>query len=145
MKRPRCDETAAWRQLQERFRTTGASFDLRLAFAQDAQRFAHFSQPAPQVFADLSKNLVDAPTEQDLLALARETQLEAYRDAMFAGERINNTEDRAVKHWLLRAPRDAGDADSVAVHETLDAMLAFAERVRADAAITDVVNIGIGG
>jgi glucose-6-phosphate isomerase len=64
---------------------------------------------------------------------------------MFAGERINNTENRAVKHWLLRAPRRAGDPDSVAVHETLDAMLAFAGRVRADEAITDVVNIGIGG
>ena len=143
--RPRCDETAAWKRLQDRYRGEGAAFDLRKAFAQDPQRFPHFSQQAPQVFADLSKNLVDGPTEQDLLALARETQLEAYRDAMFAGERINNTENRAVKHWLLRAPRDAADPDSVAVHETLDAMLAFAERVRADAAITDVVNIGIGG
>ena len=64
---------------------------------------------------------------------------------MFAGERINNTENRAVKHWLLRAPRDASDPDSVAVHDTLDAMLRFAEQVRADTAITDVVNIGIGG
>jgi hypothetical protein len=64
---------------------------------------------------------------------------------MFAGERINNTENRAVKHWLLRAPRNAADPDSGAVHETLDAMLAYAEQVRADAAITDVVNIGIGG
>jgi glucose-6-phosphate isomerase len=64
---------------------------------------------------------------------------------MFAGERINNTENRAVKHWLLRAPRDAQDPDSVAVHETLEAMLAYAEQVRADAEITDVVNIGIGG
>ncbi|HEY0826038.1 MAG TPA: glucose-6-phosphate isomerase [Ramlibacter sp.] len=140
-----CDRTAAWRQLQERYRTGGAAFDLRAAFAQDPTRFAALSQQAPHVFADLSKNLLDAATEQALLALARETRLEAHRDAMFAGERINNTEDRAVKHWLLRAPRSAADADSVAVHDTLDAMLAFAERVRADAAITDVVNIGIGG
>ncbi|HEX7888072.1 MAG TPA: glucose-6-phosphate isomerase [Ramlibacter sp.] len=145
MNRPRCDDTAAWRQLQERFRAGGAGFDLRQAFAQDAQRFARFSQQAPHVFADLSKNLVDAQVEDALLALARECKLEAHRDAMFAGERINNTEDRAVKHWLLRAPRDAKDPDSVAVHETLDAMLAYAGQVRADAAITDVVNIGIGG
>ncbi len=145
MARPRCDRTAAWRQLQERFRASGAGFDLRTAFAQDPARFDALSQQAPHVFADLSKNLVDAGTEQALLALARETQLEAHRDAMFAGARINNTEDRAVKHWLLRAPRDGADADSVAVHDTLDAMLAFAERVRGDAAITDVVNIGIGG
>jgi glucose-6-phosphate isomerase len=145
MAHPRCDQTAAWRQLQERFRASGAAFDLRAAFAQDSARFARFSQQAPQVFADLSKNLLDADTEQQLLALARETQLEAQRDAMFAGKRINTTENRAVKHWLLRAPRNAGDPDSVAVHETLAAMLAFAEQVRGDAAITDIVNIGIGG
>jgi len=145
MTRPRCDETPAWRQLQERFRAAGAAFDLRQAFAQEAGRFDRFSQLAPHVFADLSKNLVDAPTEQLLLALARETQLEDYRAAMFAGERINNTEQRAVKHWLLRAPCNAVDPDSVAVHQTLDAMLAYAEQVRADTAITDIVNIGIGG
>jgi glucose-6-phosphate isomerase len=143
--RQRCDRTDAWAQLQERFRTAGAAFDLREAFAQDTGRFARFSQQAPHVFADLSKNLIDAATEQALFALARECGLEAHRDAMFAGERINNTEDRAVKHWLLRAPRDAQDPDSVAVHDTLEAMLAYAEHVRADAAITDVVNIGIGG
>lgn len=145
MTRARCDKTAAWAGLQDHFRSAGAAFDLGQAFAQDAGRFARFSQPAPEIFADLSKNLVDAATEDLLFALARETQVEAYRDAMFAGERINATENRAVKHWLLRAPRDAADPDSVAVHETLDAMLAYAERIRADAAITDVVNIGIGG
>jgi glucose-6-phosphate isomerase len=145
MTRTRCDQTAAWRQLQERFRASGAGFDLRTAFAQDTARFPSLSQQAPHVFADLSKNLLDAQTEQLLLALARECGLEARREAMFAGERINNTENRAVKHWLLRAPRDAADPDSVAVHETLAAMLAYAEQVRADSAITDVVNIGIGG
>lgn len=145
MARPRCDETAAWRALQARFARAGQGFDLREAFANDPLRWESFAQEAPHVLADLSKNLVDPATEQALLALARECGLEAHRDAMFAGARINNTEDRAVKHWLLRAPRDAGDADSVAVHETLAAMLAYAEKVRADAAITDVVNIGIGG
>ncbi|HVE53028.1 MAG TPA: glucose-6-phosphate isomerase, partial [Ramlibacter sp.] len=145
MDRTRCDRTAAWRHLQERHRTMGAGFDLRQAFAHDLKRAEAFSQEAPHVFADLSKNLVDAEVQQDLFALARECGLEAYRDAMFAGERINNTENRAVKHWLLRAPRSAHDPDSVAVHDTLDAMLAYAERVRADPEITDVVNIGIGG
>jgi glucose-6-phosphate isomerase len=143
--RTRCDRTAAWAQLQQRFGSEGAAFDVRLAFEQDAARVERFSQQAPHVFADLSKNLLDEPTEQALFALARECGLEAYRDAMFAGERINNTEQRAVKHWLLRAPRDAGDPDSVAVHETLEAMLEYADEVRADAQITDVVNIGIGG
>ena len=145
MARIRCDEAAAWRALQERFRTEGAAFDLREAFRRDLVRWESFTQQAPHVFADLSKNLVDGATEQLLLSLARECGLDAWRDAMFAGERINNTEGRAVKHWLLRAPRDAGDPDSTAVHETLDAMLALAEQVRADPSVTDVVNIGIGG
>ncbi|WP_332827548.1 glucose-6-phosphate isomerase [Ramlibacter sp.] len=145
MTRTRCDRTAAWGQLQQRFGQSGRAFDLREAMAHDAGRVARFSQQAPHVFADISKNLVDDGTEQLLFDLARETGLEAHRDAMFAGERINNTEDRAVKHWLLRAPRNAADPDSVAVHATLDAMLRYAEQVRSDAAITDVVNIGIGG
>lgn len=145
MTRQPCDQTAAWAGLAERFRAQGAALDLRAEFVRDARRFERFSLQAPHVFADLSKNLLDDATQQLLFALARETGVEAYRDAMFAGERINNTEDRAVKHWLLRAPRDAADPDSVAVHETLDAMLAYAEQVRADASFTDVVNIGIGG
>lgn len=143
--RKRCDRTGTWYTLHDHFRESGAGFDLRIAFKSDSQRFGAFSQEAPHLFADLSKNLLDAATEKLLFELARECGVEKHRDAMFAGEAINNTENRAVKHWLLRAPRVGGDADSQAVHETLDAMLAFAEQVRADAAITDVVNIGIGG
>ena len=143
--RLRCDRAPAWGRLQQHFERSGRGFDLQQAFAQDAGRFRAFSQEAPQVFADLSKNLLDAEAQALLFQLARECGLEAHRDAMFAGERINSTENRAVKHWLLRSPRTAGDADSALVHETLDAMLAFAEQVRADTAITDVVNIGIGG
>jgi glucose-6-phosphate isomerase len=143
--RLRCDQAAAWSELQQDFERKGRAFDLRNAFAQDAGRFGAFSQEAPHVFADLSKNLLDADAQALLFRLARECGLEAHRDAMFAGERINTTENRAVKHWLLRSPRIAGDADSALVHETLDAMLAYAEQVRADASITDVVNIGIGG
>jgi glucose-6-phosphate isomerase len=142
--RVRCDKTAAWPLLQRHFEHVGRGFDLRQAFAKDAGRFSAFSQEAPQLFADLSKNLIDTEAQALLFALARECGLETHRDAMFAGERINNTEDRAVKHWLLRAP-GAADDDAALVQETLAAMLAYAERVRADAAITDVVNIGIGG
>jgi glucose-6-phosphate isomerase len=156
MSRTRCDRTPAWRQLQADFDARGKAFDLRTAFAAEAHRFDAFSQQAPHVFADLSKNLIDAGTEQTLLTLARECGLEQHRDAMFAGENINSTEQRAVMHWLLRTPPadPAMPAQSVhrhmaevlnEVHGTLDAMLAYAEAVRADAAITDVVNIGIGG
>ncbi len=143
----RCDGTAAWRELRRHHELVGRAFDLREAFAEDPARHTHFSQEAPHVFADLSKNLIDAHTERLLLALARECGLEAHRDAMFAGKAINTTEDRAVKHWLLRAGPAAAetDADAPAVQETLADMLAYAERVRADEAITDIVNIGIGG
>lgn len=143
---PRCDRTEAWAALRGHYEAHGRDFDLRDAFARDAQRFAHFSFEAPELFADLSKNLVDVATLHFLLDLARECGLEARRDAMFAGEPINTTEGRAVLHTALRAPRGAGPfADDV--HGVLDAMLAYAETVRdtAVSGIRDVVNIGIGG
>jgi glucose-6-phosphate isomerase len=148
--RMRCDRTSAWARLQAHYDAAGRNFDLRQAFATDPQRFAAFSQPAPHLFADLSKNLIDANTEALLLALAREAGIEAHREAMFAGEHINATEDRAVLHTLLRAPASTAVPPALAgelaqVHATLDAMLAYAEQVRTDHTITDVVNIGIGG
>ena len=151
MTRLRCDRAPVWHALQSAFDDHGRNFDLRQAFAADPQRFARFSQQAPYVFGDLSKNLLDADTEQLLLRLADQCGLAAYRDAMFAGDAINNTEHRAVWHVLLRTPADAPTASAfeaaelAKVHSTLDAMLAFAEQVRADDAITDIVNIGIGG
>ncbi|MBS0453603.1 MAG: glucose-6-phosphate isomerase [Proteobacteria bacterium] len=143
----RCDHTPAWQELGKHFETSAKRFDLREAFGADGKRFERFNQSAPQVFADLSKNLVDARAEELLLTLARQSGLKARIDAMFAGERINATEDRAVMHYLLRSPkgRQGPTGELAQVHETLDAMLAFAERVRRDHTITDVVNIGIGG
>ncbi len=156
MNRLRCDQTPAWTALRAHFETSGKHFDLREAFAQDAGRFASFSQDAPHVFADLSKNLIDVDGQALLLDLARQCGLEQHRDAMFAGELINSTEQRAAMHFLLRNPplahdecaQDATETIAYAqpqVHATLDAMLAYAEQVRGDALITDIVNIGIGG
>ena len=156
MNRLRCDQTPAWASLQAHFEASGKNFDVREAFAQDASRFEAFSQDAPHVFADLSKNLIDRDTEALLLALAQQCGLAQHRDAMFAGERINSTENRAVMHFLLRNPPSAyylpaqaainkiADAQAE-VETTLNAMLAYAEQVRADEGITDIVNIGIGG
>ena len=149
----RCDQTAPWPLLEAHFTAQGRALDMRQAFAADAGRFAHFSQSAPHVFADLSKNLWGRDTEALLLDLARATGLEAHRDAMFTGQPINTTENRAVLHTLLRRPAGVvlpGDVPETPerladVHRTLGAMLAFAEQVRSDASITDVVNIGIGG
>ena len=141
-----CDRTAAWAALRAHFTKSGRGLDLRAAFRDEPRRFDTFSQQAPHVFADLSKNLIDGRAHALLLELARERGLERQRDAMFAGEAINNTERRAVKHWLLRAPAGASrDPDAAEVQATLEAMLGYAEQVRADTGITDVVNIGIGG
>ena len=161
MIRTRCDRTLAWGELYADFDARGRAFNLSDAFAADAGRFEVFSQSAPHVFADLSKNLMDGRTQQLLFNLARQCGVEQHRDALFAGTAINNTEQRPVMHWLLRKPPLAGVIDSpkqsisianqqlmdasALVHGTLEAMLAYAQTVRDDPRITDVVNIGIGG
>ena len=148
MQRIRCDRTPAWSALQRLCAARGDRLDLRRLFDTESGRFEALSQEAPHVFADLSKSLIDTAIEQQLVTLARECGVDQHRDAMFRGEAINNTEHRAVKHFLLRAPLPVGgtvDPDLRAVHATLDAMLQFADSVRADGAITDIVNIGIGG
>ena len=144
----RCDQTPAWQALTAHA-AQATGFDLRTAFAQDPSRALTLSQTAPHVFADLSKNHIDAATEALLIELARQTGLAEHRDAMFRGEHINSTEDRAVMHWLLRQPEGSLSGDLAQplaqMHDTLQRMLAYAETIRADAQITDVVNIGIGG
>ena len=140
----RCDTTAAWAALKGHFEGHGRDFDLREAFGRDAWRFATMSFEAPEVFADLSKNLLDTATLHFLLDLARECGLEAQRDAMLKGEPVNTTEGRAVLHTALRAPPGVGP-HAAEVHAVLDAMLAYADSVRSDWTLTDVVNIGIGG
>ena len=94
MTRTRCDRTPAWAQLQAAFDATGKDFDLREAFAADSQRFVAFSQAAPLVFADLSKNRIDSATQALLFQLARESGLLAHRDAMFAGVAILSISSR---------------------------------------------------
>ena len=143
---PRCDRTEAWSRLADHHAGAGRALDLRQAFAADAGRAGAFSLQAPEVFADLSKNLWDADTRTLLLALARECRIEQRRDAMLAGEPINPTEGRAVLHTALRAPRGVAPFGDE-VHEVLDRMLAYVEQVRdtATSGIRHVVNIGIGG
>ena len=146
MTAPRGDRTLAWTALAGHFEAHGRDFDLREAFARDAQRFGRFALQAPEVFADLSKNRWDLATRTLLLELARECGVPERRDAMFAGEPINVTEGRAALHTALRAPKGAASPCNAEVHEVLDAMLAFADGVRdPQRGITDVVNIGIGG
>lgn len=148
-------QTEAWGRLtalKQQFRP-----DLRGWFADDPGRAGDLTFDAADLHVDLSKNLVDADVLDALVALADEVGLAERRDAMFAGEHINTTEDRAVLHTALRRP--AGDAltvdgqDVVAdVHATLQKVYAFADQVRSGEwkgvsgqRIETVVNIGIGG
>jgi len=143
----RCDQTPARAQLQQHHAT--GDWDTRAALARDPLRLEQLSQSAAGVGVDFSKMPIHTETEQLLQALAQQCGVAEWRDAMFVGEAINTTEQRQVMHWLLRQPAGSltGElAQPLAqVHDTLDAMLSYAERVRADAQITDVVHMGIGG
>ena len=131
---------------------------MRDLFAADPQRFEKYSLEAAGLFLDYSKNRFTQTTLDLLLTLARDSGLEARREAMFSGEKINTTEGRAVLHTALRAPRTApnlhldGQDVSADVHAVLAQMRGFTEQVRSGAwtgysgrVITDIVNIGIGG
>jgi glucose-6-phosphate isomerase len=149
-------ESAAWRALEEHAKAL-AGVHLRSLFADDPERFARFSLRLDDLLLDYSKNRITAETMDLLLALARAAEVEAWRDRMFAGERINVTENRAVLHVALRnranRPILVDGVDVMpAVNVVLERMRGFAEAVRAGAwrghggaAITDLVNIGIGG
>lgn len=147
-------QSAAWQALAQSARQSQPAVDLRQLFAQDPTRFERYQFEGAGVRVDLSKNLTTPAIDAQLLALANAADVQGQRQAMFAGEAFNNTENRAVMHWLLRTP--AGAKGLVApsavvqqglmdVHETLNAMLAYAQTVRDNPHITDVVNIGIGG
>jgi glucose-6-phosphate isomerase len=130
---------------------------LRSLFADDPDRGEAMTVEAGDLFLDFSKNRITAETVRLLLALAEQAGLRDRIDAMFTGRRINVTEDRAVLHVALRAPRDAQivvDGQDVVpgVHRVLDRMGSFADRVRSGEwqgstgeRIRNVVNIGIGG
>jgi glucose-6-phosphate isomerase len=146
----RCDQTVAWLALKGHLEAHGRDLDLRELFGQDPQRVPRFSFDAPHIHADLSRAHWDVATTRHLLDLACECGIEARRDALLAGEHINQTEDRAALHTALRAPRGLAPHSDL-VHDTLGPMLDYVEGIRATAGglasgdIHDVVNIGIGG
>ena len=152
--------TPAWAALQKHHdELVAEGISLKDWFASDPDRVAKLSYDVGSLHFDLSKNLVTDKTVELLADLGRAVELELRRDAMFAGEHINTTEDRAVLHTALRRPaEDAGKLvvdgqDCVAdVHEVLDRMYAFAGRVRSGEwkgvsgkRIEHVLSIGIGG
>ena len=149
--------TSAWSALSAHHKALTPN--LREWFAADPARAEKFSFTADELHVDLSKNLITSETVELLLKLAEEVKLEQAREAMFSGEHINVTEDRAVLHTALRRPEgytpaltvDGQDVDAD-VHAVLKKIYAFAERVRSGEwtgvtgkRIETVVNIGIGG
>lgn len=149
-------ELPAWRELQAHFERLH-DVHLRTLFAEDPGRAEAMTVEAEGIRLDYSKNRMTAETMSLLLRLAEEAGLDDRIEAMFAGERINVTEDRPVLHVALRAPRDAVvqvDGDNVVpwVHEVLDRMASFSDKVLAGEwkghtgrPMRNVVNIGIGG
>ena len=149
--------TSAWSALSAHHKSLTPN--LREWFAADPERAQKLSFTADELHVDLSKNLITSETVELLLKLAEEVKLEQAREAMFSGEHINVTEDRAVLHTALRRPEgytpaltvDGQDVDAD-VHAVLKKIYAFAERVRngewtgvTGKRIETVVNIGIGG
>jgi glucose-6-phosphate isomerase len=147
---------AAWQALQDHYETM-RSLHLRNLFADDPTRGERMTVEAAGVYLDYSKNRVNAETLKLLIELAQQAGLRARIDGMFGGEKINVTENRAVLHVALRAPKGASiivDGKNVVpeVHAVLDKMADFANRVRSGQwkghsgkRIRNIVNIGIGG
>ncbi|MFF9317817.1 glucose-6-phosphate isomerase [Streptomyces sp. NPDC014735] len=150
------NRTPEWAALGKHREQLGETH-LRQLFADDPERGARYTLQVGDLYIDYSKHLVDDTALRLLRDLAAATGVAQLRDAMFRGEKINTTEDRAVLHTALRAPRDAVievDGENVVpgVHAVLDKMAAFSDRVRSGEwtghtgkRIRNVVNVGIGG
>src|SRR6218665_158403 len=148
-------QTSAWKALDQQFANN--DFELRTLFQYNPNRFQEFSLTTENYLFDYSKNLVDAKTLDLLLKLAEETHLKEAIGKMFSGDKINETEGRAVLHTALRDFSDKeilvdGENIKPGIKKVLDHMKAFSESVISGShkgftgkEITDVVNVGIGG
>lgn len=149
--------TASWDKLDQLGAEVSENLNLRRAFAKDPARFERYSAALNDLFVDYSKNLITDDVMAALVELAKAANVEGWRDRMFAGDKINVTENRAVLHTALRnldgAPVEVDGEDVMpAVKEVLGRLKDFATRVHSGEwightgkKITDVVNIGIGG
>src|SRR6184192_3753408 len=150
---PKCK---AWKALEAHYKKV-RELHLRTLFADDSTRGTRMTAEAVGIFLDYSKNRITDETLELLLQLAEESGLRARIDAMFRGEKINITENRASLHVALRAPRGTSivvDGENVVpqVHAVLDKMAHFSNRVRSGVwkgytgkRIRNVINVGIGG
>ncbi|CAG8542305.1 16894_t:CDS:2 [Rhizophagus irregularis] len=156
-------ELNAWRKLQSHYDNEGKNLIMRDLFAQDKNRFNTFSRQfkgertGASILLDFSKNIITNDTFAALIGLAREADVEGFREKMFNGEHINFTEDRAVLHIALRNVSnkpilDNGEKVMPGVNEVLEQMKKTSNAIRDGSwtgytgkSITDIVNIGIGG
>src|SRR6266849_9077528 len=149
-------ERAAWKALQTHFQQVRDKH-LRELFAEDPTRGERFTAETGGIFLDYSKNRINDETLKLLVELAEESGLREKIEAMFRGDKINITENRAVLHVALRAPKEEAifvDGENVVpeVHAVLDKMADFSNRVRSGAwrgytgkRMRNIINIGIGG
>ena len=149
-------QRSAWKSLESHYRKV-ENRHLRQLFAEDRERGERFTVEAAGVYLDYSKNRITDETVKLLVQLAQESGLRERIDAMFRGEKINATENRAVLHVALRSPRHVTilhDGENIVpqVHSVLDKMTDFATRLRSGAwkghtgkRIRNVINVGIGG
>ncbi|KAK9461932.1 Phosphoglucose isomerase [Lipomyces oligophaga] len=151
-----------WKKLEAAYEQSGKDLSVKELFASDAERFSKFSHTfknydGSEILFDFSKNIIDEKILSLLLDLAKEAKIETLRDALFAGEKVNFTEDRAVYHVALRNQSNKvmkvdGIDVTPEVNRVLDHMKEFSESVRSGAwtgytgkSIKSIVNIGIGG
>jgi glucose-6-phosphate isomerase len=153
----------SWQALQDHHNTTGRNIVLKEAFEKDPERFQKFTRTfentadKSEILFDFSKNFLTDETLELLVNLAKECGLEKLRDSMFAGEKINFTEKRAVYHAALRnVANHTMEVDGKSVVEdtnsVLDHMKDFSEQIRSGSwkgytgkKLTTIINIGIGG
>ncbi|MDQ6974760.1 MAG: glucose-6-phosphate isomerase, partial [Mariprofundaceae bacterium] len=149
-------ELPAWQALEAHYHDI-KNVHMRELFAEDGQRFQRFSVAFNGILLDYSKNIINVESKEKLMALAKDCGVETMRDRMFSGERINNTENRAVLHTALRNRSNRpvifdGEDVMPKINQVLAHMRIFTESVRngewkgcTGKRITDIVNIGIGG
>ena len=156
-------ELPAWKALQEHHAETGRNIVLKEYFEKDPKRFERFTRTFhntadnSEILFDFSKNFIDEEAFKLLIDLAKETKVEELRDQMFAGDKINFTEHRAVYHVALRnVAKNPMQVDGQSVVEetssVLEHMKEFSEQVRSGSwkgytgkKLTTIINIGIGG
>lgn len=153
---PQITSTSQWNELQQHFSSV-ENTTLRQLFEQDPDRGSKYTFTVGDLYIDYSKHRINDETLRKLIALAQAAGVEAHRDAMFSGQHINTSEDRAVLHTALRLPSNAQlevDGQNVVkdVHTVLNKMYDFSEKVRSGEwkgytgkPIKTVINIGIGG